>query len=237
VRGVQDLSLASWRQVPLGVVRLARFGVVPAIASGLELAGFSILIALSTQLGDASAHAFQIVFSIHNVTFAVALGLGSAAGVRAGNAVGEGNPAAAIPRTLIAVGVAALLTGSLAALLVIGRAGVVGAFPATAEVHGLALAMLPLWAPFILFDGVQVVFVYALRSLGDQVAAGVNSIIAYFLVTGGVGWWLIHSGFGLSGLVWASGAGMVAAAALHGGRFVLVSCRNRQRSSAPDCAN
>ncbi|MEO5795771.1 MAG: MATE family efflux transporter, partial [Rhodoferax sp.] len=178
MRGVHDLALAAWRQVPVGVVRLARFGVVPAIASGLELAGFSILIALSTQLGDASAHAFQIVFSIHNVTFSVALGLGSAAGVRAGNAVGEGDPVAAIPRTLIAVGVAALLTGSLAALLVIGRAGAVAIFPATAEVHSLALAMLPLWAPFILFDGVQVVFVYALRSLGDQVAAGVNSIIA-----------------------------------------------------------
>jgi len=236
-RGVHDLSTASWRQVPIGIARLARFGVVPAIASGLELAGFSILIALSTQLGDASAHAFQIVFSIHNVTFAVALGLGSAAGVRAGNAVGEGDPAAAIPRTLIAVGVAALLTACLAAVLVIGRAGVVGAFPATAEVHGLALAMLPLWAPFILFDGVQVVFVYALRSLGDQVAAGVNSIIAYFLVTGGVGWWLIHAGFGLPGLVWASGGGMVAAAALHGGRFALISSRNRRKSSAASASN
>ena len=235
-RGVHDLSTASWRQVPIGVARLARFGVVPAVASGLELAGFSILIALSTQLGDASAHAFQIVFSIHNVTFAIALGLGSAAGVRAGNAVGEGDPAAAIPRTLIAVGVAAVFTGCLAALLVIGRADIVRAFPATAEVHGLALAMLPLWAPFILFDGVQVVFVYALRSLGDQVAAGVNSIIAYFLVTGGAGWWLIHDGFGLPGLVWASGGGMVAAAALHGGRFALISSRNRRKSSAA-CAS
>lgn len=236
-RGVHDFSTASWRRVPIGIARLARFGVIPAIASGLELAGFSILIALSTQLGDASAHAFQIVFSIHNVTFAVALGLGSAAGVRAGNAVGEGDPAAAIPRTLIAVGVAALLTGCLAALLVIGRAGVVGAFPATAEVRGLALAMLPLWAPFILFDGVQVVLVYALRSLGDQVAAGVNSIIAYFLVTGGAGWWLIHTGFGLPGLVWASGGGMVAAAALHGGRFALISSRNRRKSSAACASN
>jgi MATE family multidrug resistance protein len=236
-RGVHDLSTASWRQVPLGVARLSLFGAVPAIASGLELAGFSILIALSTQLGDASAHAFQIVFSIHNVTFSIALGLGSAAGVRAGNAVGEGAPAAAIPRTLIAVGVAALLTACLAALLVIGRADIVRAFPATAEVHGLALAMLPLWAPFILFDGVQVVFVYALRSLGDQVAAGVNSIIAYFLVTGGAGWWLIHSGFGLPGLVWASGGGMVAAAALHGGRFALISSRNRRKSSAASASN
>ena len=209
---------------------------MPGIASGLELAGFSILIALSTRLGDVTAHAFQIVFSIHNVTFGIALGLGSAAGVRAGNAVGEGTPVEAVPRTMIAVSVAALLTAILAIVLVIARAPVVEAFPAAGTVHGLALEMLPLWAPFILFDGVQVVLVYALRSLGDQVAAGVNSIIAYFLVTGGAGWWLVHAGVGPMGLVYASGAGMIAATALHGGRFALISARLR-KSSAPAFSN
>jgi MATE family multidrug resistance protein len=237
LRGVHDLSLAAWRGVPAGAVRLAAFGVVPAIASGLELAGCSILIALSTRLGDAAAHAFQIVFAIHNVTFSVALGLGSATGVRVGNAVGEGVPRQALPRTVIAASIAALLTALLALLLVIGRTGVVASFPATGEVHMLALAMVPLWAPFILFDGVQVVFVYALRSLGDQVVAGANSIIAFFLVTGGAGWGLIHLGWGLTGLVYASGIGMVAATLLHGGRFALVSWRIRRKSSAPAVSN
>lgn len=236
-RGVRDLSAASWRSVPAGAARLALFGAVPAIASGLELAGFSILIALSTRLGDAAAHAFQIVFSIHNVTFSVALGLGSAAGVRAGNAVGEGVPGQAFQRTLIAAGVAGLLIGVLSLLLVIGRGAIVAVFPATDEVHLLALAMLPLWAPFILFDGVQVVFVYALRSLGDQVVAGFNSIIAFFIVTGGAGWWLIQIGAGPSGLVYASGLGMVAATLLHGSRFVLVTARLRRKSSGPASSN
>jgi len=73
------ISRAAWAGIGAGAWRLARFGAVPALASGLELAGFAILIALSTELGDLTAHAFQIVFSIHNVTFGVALGLGSAA--------------------------------------------------------------------------------------------------------------------------------------------------------------
>ena len=103
-------------------------------------------------------------------------------------------------------------------------------FPATREVHVEALAMLPLWAPFILFDGVQVVFVYALRSLGDQVIAGVNSVLAFFLVTGGLGLGLVHAGWGASGLVLASGTGMVAAAALHGARLAWISRRFRSRS-------
>jgi MATE family multidrug resistance protein len=227
-RGVRDLG--DWTGFARGVGALARFGAVPAIASALELAGFSILIALSTQLGDATAHAFQIVFSVHNVTFAVALGLGSAAGVRTGNAVGEGSPAAAIPRAAIAIGLTALSMGGLAVLLVMASPAIVAGFPATAEVHRLALAMLPVWAPFIVFDGLQVVLVYALRSLGDQVIAGANSIIAYFLVSGGLGWTLVHAGVGPMALVYASGAGMVASALLSGARFAWLSLRLRPKS-------
>lgn len=229
-RGVRRFDVAAWASVPRGVVALAVFGIVPAIASGLELAGFSILIALSTQLGDASAHAFQIVFSVHNVSFAIALGLGSAAGVRAGNAVGEGDSLAAILRTRIAVALAVAALGAGALLLALGARDIVALFPATPAVHGLAGVMLAAWAPFIVFDGIQVVLVYALRSLGDQVAAGINSILAYFIVSGGLGWWLVHAGLGPMALVWASGAGMVAAALLHGGRFVLIGWRLRRRS-------
>lgn len=229
-RGVRDLSGATWAAAMPGAARLARFGAVPAIAAGLELAGFSILIALSTDLGPAAAHAFQIVFSVHNVTFGVALGLGSAAGVRAGNAVGEGLPALAVPRTLIAAGLAALFTGVLALLIVVARAPIVAVFPAAAGVHAVALAMLPIWAPFILFDGLQVVLVHALRSLGDQVAVGINGILAFFVVTGGAGWLFVHAAAGPCGLAYASGIGMVAAAALHGARFARISARLRRRS-------
>lgn len=229
-RGVHDVRALTSADSIRGAGRLAAFGLVPAIASGLELVGFSILIALSTRLGETTAHAFQIVFSIHNVTFAVALGLGSAAGVRAGNAVGEGVPHQAAGRAVIAAVLAAAATGLLALLLLLVPTPFVGLFPATAGVHALAFAMLAVWAPFILFDGVQVVFVYALRSLGDQVAAGINGIIAFFAITGGLGALLVHWGLGPRALVLASGLGMVAAALLNGARLARVSSRFRSRS-------
>ena len=229
-RGVRDWSdlgtPAMWR----GVGRLLAFGAVPAVASGLELAGFSILIALSTQLGESVTHAFQIVFSVHNVTFAFALGLGSAAGVRAGNAVGEGVPAQAGPRTGIAAILAALILGLLALPLTFTPALIVSGFPASAEVAALAALMLAVWAPFILFDGLQVVCVYALRSLGDQVAAGINGIVAFFLLTGAIGLWTVHNGWGPMGLVYASGSGMVAAALLNGGRLWWTIRRLRRKN-------
>lgn len=230
--GVRDVSLAPWRAALPGAAALGRFGTVPALASALELGGFSVLIALSTGLGEATAHAFQIVFSVHNITFSTALGLGSAAGVRVGNAVGADDADAARLRTTIALALAALVAGALALLIAWTSRPITMAFPGTTEVHRVALAMLPFWAPFILFDSVQIVLVYALRSLGDQVVAGVNGIVAFFLVTGGAGWLLIAHGAGPLGLVWASGAGMVAATVLHGARFVWISAAVRQRSSA-----
>lgn len=229
-RGVRLMTAAAWRAAVPGAWRLARFGLVPAIASGLELAGFAILIALSTDLGPVTAHAFQIVFSLHNVTFGAAIGLASAAGVRVGNAVGDATPQLARPRALIAAGLAAVITGVLALVILLIRVPVVTAFPAASGVHAVALAMVPLWVPFILFDGVQLVFVYALRSLGDQIVAGVNGIIAFFVVTGGAGWLFVAHGVGPMGLVYASGLGMVAATLLNGARFLWISAPVRRRS-------
>jgi MATE family multidrug resistance protein len=208
-----------------GVRALLGFGLVPAVASGLELVGFAVLIGLSTQLGTAAAHAFQIVFSIHNVTFAVALGLGSAAGVRAGNAVGEGVPRQGVARGALAAVLAAGATGLLALTVLLLAGWITGLFPATAEVHLLAAAMLLRWAPFILFDGVQVVLVYTLRALGDQVMTGVNSILAFFVVTGGAGWLLVGAGVGPLALAWASGIGMLMATLLHGARLAWLARR------------
>ncbi len=224
-RNVRGLSAATLLAAVPGALKMGQFGLVPALASGLELAGFSWLIALSTNLGDVTSHAFQIVFATHNVTFGFALGFGSAAGVRAGNAVGEGMPQAARRRTLIAASLAfGVMAVQMVFLLTFG--GVLAqAFPAGADVHLLAAAMLGVWAPFILFDGLQVVFMFALRSIGDQVAAGVNGILAFFLVTGGLGWFLVQQGFGPYALVWGSGAGMLVAALLNGGRFLWVTSR------------
>lgn len=226
-----ERQVGRWRGIAAprlaGVRALLSFGLVPAVASGLELVGFAVLIGLSTQLGAAAAHAFQIVFSIHNVTFAVALGLGSAAGVRAGNAVGEGVPRRAVARGVLAAILAAGATGLLAAGLLLSTGWLTGLFPATGEVHLLAAAMLLRWAPFILFDGVQVVLVYTLRALGDQVMAGVNSILAFFVVTGGAGWLLVHAGLGPLALAWASGVGMLVATLLHGTRLAWLARRMR----------
>jgi MATE family multidrug resistance protein len=229
-RNVRDSSRAAWKLAFRKVPELAKFGLVPAVAAALELGGFAWLIALSTQLGDEAAHAFQIVFTLHNLTFALALGMGSAAGVRVGNAVGAGKPGKARRRTMIAAGIAVGLTAIAALLLAVAAVPLTAAYPATSAVRRLAAAMLLIWTPFILFDGAQVVFNYALRSLGDQVVAGLASVCSFFIVTGGLGWLLVHLGYGPRALVIASGSGMVVAALLMGGRLIFVTSVSRRKN-------
>lgn len=224
--GVRDVGLAVWKRALQGIGPLVRFGAVPAFSAGLELAGFSWLIALSTRLGTATAAAFQTAFSLHNLLFGVAWGFASAAGVRAGNAMGAGEPRQALPRTLIAVAMAVVVMGAGGGWMAAFPEAAVAPFSSDPAVLQQAKAMLALLGPFMLFDGVQLIFLYALRSLGDQIAGGINSIIAYFLITGALGSWLVGAGWGGRGLIVAMILGMIAAAVLQGGRMVAISCRS-----------
>ena len=226
-RGVRDVqSVAVWRRAASRAGRLLRFGLAPAAAAGLEMLGFSWLIVLSTRLGAETAAAFQTVFSFHNFLLAVGIGFGSAAGVRVGNAVGEGAPArVARRRAGVAAALAVLTALPAAAGLLLFAEPLVALFTDDPAVIAAAAPMLRLLSPFIAFDALQIVLVYALRSLGDQVAAGAISIFAFLGVQAGLGAWLVSRGGGGEGLIWATGIAMAAAAALQGGRFAAVSRR------------
>jgi multidrug resistance protein, MATE family len=218
-RGVRDWSGAALARAARGVPRLAWFGLVPAIGSGLELAGFAWLMVLSTQLGEAAAGAFQAMLSVHNIAFALSMGFGSAAGVRVGNAVGAGQRDQAWPRAMLAAGITALILGLMSLPLVFAAPQLVWPFSDDPEVRVLAASMLSVIAAFLIFDGLQFVFASALRSLGEQVWAGVNGILGFFIVTGGLGALLVARGWGADGLALAAGAGMLVCAGLNFGRL------------------
>jgi MATE family multidrug resistance protein len=229
-RRIRDFSVAALRRAVGGVPQLAWFGLVPAIAASLELAGFAWLMVLSTQLGMAAAGAFQAMLSIHNLAFALSMGFGSAAGVRVGNAVGAGLTEEAWPRSLIAAGLATATLVTLSIILVAGARLWVLPFSDDRQVIAPAASMLAIMGAFLLFDGLQYVFGAALRSLGEQIWAGVNGIIGFFIVTGGLGWLLVRSGWGPDGLAYAAGLGMLVCALLQFARLAWVLRRSARRS-------
>jgi len=227
-RGLRRLDLRAWKDALMGIPAIIRFGIMPGIGAAMEVLGFSFLMILSTRMGEVTAGAFQVMLSFHNIGFALALGLGSAAGVRVGNAVGAGEPWTARSRTLIACGLSILIMGSVVIVYMLFAGPIVRGLTADAAVASEAIVMVLILSPFILADGLQAIFVAALRSLGDQIAAGVNGIIAFFAIMSMAGWAGCHLGWGSAGLAIASAIGMVAAMILQGARFWQVSSRYRR---------
>ena len=136
----------------------------------------------------------------------------------------------AVPRSLIAAGLAGVSMIAIGLVYLVFADAVIRPFSTDPAVRVLGAAMLVALAPFMFLDGVQVAFAYALRALGDQIAAGVVGIIAFFVVTGGMGWLLVRGGLGSMGLIYAAAAGMVVAAVLQGGRMAVISFRLRSQS-------
>lgn len=227
-RELRRLDAPAWRQAVRGIPAIVTFGIMPGLGAAMEVLGFSFLMILSTRMGEIIAGGFQVMLSLHNIGFALALGLGSAAGVRVGNAVGAGEPWTARSRTLIACALSMLIMGAVVLTYLLFAGPIVRALTADAAVAREAITMVLILSPFILFDGLQAIFVAALRSLGDQVAAGLNGIIAFFVLLSLAGWAGYALGWGSIGLAVASAVGMVAAMLLQGGRFWLISSRLRR---------
>jgi MATE family multidrug resistance protein len=224
-RAIRRIDRASWWRAARAAPALARFGLVPGIGAALEVVGFSWLMVISTRMGDVTAAAFQTLLGVHNVGYALALGLGSAAGVRVGNAVGAGEAERARSRTMIACGLSLIVMGTLVTLYLLFPGPIVAALAADPAVAGATVTMLTILAPFILLDGLQAILMSALRSLGDQVAAGINGIIGFFLLMGVAGWAAWRADMGAAGLAWAAGLGMTCAAALQALRFYRTTSR------------
>jgi MATE family multidrug resistance protein len=220
VAGVAEPFTGRWRRAWREGAALRMYALAPGISAALELIGFSILIAVSTRFGAATAGAFQGAVAFQNISMAASIGLASAAGVRVGNAIGAGQVDTILRRGLIA---AALALGALLCFALLYRlqaTALMGMISDDPAVTASGAAMLARLAPWLPFDGLQIVFLFVLRSLGDQVRAGAISILAFFLVMGGYGWWDATHGGGplglVDGLIW----GMVTAAVLQTGRFV-----------------
>lgn len=227
-RGLRRTDRAAWRAALRGIGAIVAFGIMPGIGAALEVLGFSFLMILSTRMGEVIAGGFQVMLSLHNIGFALALGLGSAAGVRVGNAVGAGEPWTAAPRTLIACALSMLIMGAVVLVYLLFARPIVQALTVDAAVAREAIIMVLILAPFILCDGLQAILVAALRALGDQVIASINGIIAFFgamSLAGSAGYAL---GWGSAGLAIAAAIGMAAAMGLQAARFWQVSARYRR---------
>lgn len=166
---------------------LFRIGWPIGVSYGIEAGLFMITAFMMGTLGSTELAAHQVAIQCAAFTFMVPLGIGIAASVRVGQAVGRDDP-----QGVRWAGFGGLL---LAAVFMLGGAilfwtfprPIVGLYldlsdPANTEVVALAVTLLGIAAVFQLFDGLQVAAAGALRGLKDTRIPMVLSFCTYWLI-------------------------------------------------------
>jgi MATE family multidrug resistance protein len=195
-----------------------RLGLPIGLAMALEGAVFGAAAYVMGLIDADSLAAHAVALQIAALTFMVPLGLGQAATVRVGRALGR-NDRQAIARagwTAWYLGVGFMAAMALV-MWIIPRELVtlfLADVPANARVIDLAVSFLVVAAAFQILDGAQVVGAGMLRGLHDTRVPMLFALFGYWVVGLGVGVWLAFKqswqGVGIwTGL--AAGLGVVAA--------------------------
>ena len=216
-----------WQLGPL--VRMVRLGVPIGAQHVLEFGAFALVALMMGWMGMREMAGHQVAINLAALTFMVPLGVGDAASVLVGRAVGRGDPAGArgAARAAFACGVTFMaVAGAIFLSLPVRLASL---YSRDVEVISVAAMLIPIAGVFQVFDGTQVVAGGVLRGLGDTRAPMIANLIGYWLIAIPVS---IYLGFGAdlgpAGLWW----GLVLGLGLVGSSLLLrVRSRLRRRQT------
>jgi len=216
-----------WDVRPLS--RMLRLGLPIGCQYVLEFGAFALVALMMGWLGTRQMAGHQVAINLASLTFMVPLGVGDAASVLVGHAVGRGDPAGArnAARSALLCGAGFMSCTGLAFLSlphVFARL-----YTADPGVVAVAATLIPLAGVFQVFDGLQVVAGGILRCLGETRVAMTVNILGYWLLGLPVSYLLgFRAGWGPVGLWWGLvvGLGVVATVLLARVRAAL---RRQQR--------
>lgn len=199
--------------------RMTRLGLPIGIQTGLEYWAFAAVSLLMGVLGTVALASHQVAITLAALTFMVPLGLGQAAAVLVGRAVGAGDPdrAGRAATAGLCLG-AAFMAGTAIVFLTLPEA-LARLFTPDPVVIGLAATLLPLAGVFQVFDGLQVVAAGILRGVADTRFPMFANLAGFWLIGLPTGAWLgFRAGMGPAGLWWGLVVGLAIVSVLLVGR-------------------
>jgi MATE family multidrug resistance protein len=161
-----------WRIDWMLMRQLIVIGAPISIAFLLEYGLFAAAALLMGLIGTTALAAHQVALQVTAVLFMVPFGIGMAATVRVGHAIGR-NDAAAVNRSgLVAIALGVAIISALTVAVIVGRFALARLFfGQAAESAGAAIeltaTLLMVGATFFVADGIQTVAAGALRGMGD----------------------------------------------------------------------
>ncbi len=173
----------------------------------MEYGVFSAAALLMGLISTAAITAHQIALQIAAIIFMVPLGIGMAATVRVGHAIGRGEPEAVQRAGTVAIALGALFMAAMTLGVLIARDGIAGLFlgggAQDTEASRLTATLLLVGATFFIGDGVQTVAAGTLRGLNDTripmlfaaigywaIGFTASCVLAFWLGFGAVGVWI-----------------------------------------------
>jgi MATE family multidrug resistance protein len=224
-----------WRLEPARAIAMIKLGLPIGLTMALEMGVFALAAYFMGWLGAAAVAAHAVALQLAALTFMVPLGLGQAATVRVGLALGRSDEAAIARAGWTAWVLGVGFMGAMALVMWSAPHRLVTLFltdvPANALVIALAVSFLKVAAAFQLADGAQVIGAGMLRGLHDTRWPLLFALFGYWVVGLGIGSWLAFGADWKGVGIWiglASGLGVVAALML--ARWVL---RNRLGLTRP----
>lgn len=200
-------GVASWPPI----LAMLRLGAPIGGQQALELCAFGAIGLLMGVLGTAEMAAHQIAISLAAFTFMVPLGVGSAAAVRVGRAIGAGDETR-IREATRAGYVAGVGFMVLTAILFLAAPHALArAFTDDPHVVAIAAVLIPIAGVFQVFDGGQAVGAGVLRGAGDTTVPLFVMLVAYWVVGVPLSvYWGFHSPLRAAGLWWGFVASLAA---------------------------
>jgi multidrug resistance protein, MATE family len=171
------------RTLDVGRIReLLRLGLPAASQLLFEIGGFTAATYMIGELGPIPLAGHQIALNVASFTYMVPLGIGSAAAIRVGQAVGarDVHAAARAGWTALLFG-ACFMSCSGLCLFLFGRP-IARIYTPQPDVIRAGAILLIVAAVFQLFDGLQVVATGALRGAGNTRTPMLANFFAYWLI-------------------------------------------------------
>ncbi|HKC58668.1 MAG TPA: MATE family efflux transporter [Myxococcales bacterium] len=204
----------------------ARIGIPVGLQMGAEVGIFALVGVLAGRLGQMSIAAHQVAISLASFTFCAAVGVGNAASVRVGWAIGARDSRAARRSGLTAFAAGASIMALSALAFWLFPQQVASLLSDRADVIAASAPLLAVAAFFQISDGVQAVGAGVLRGAGDTRFAFLANLVGHYAVglptavLLGLLW-----ARGVIGLWWGLCAGLTAVAVALLSRFLRLSKR------------
>jgi len=172
------------------IKELVRISAPVALQIGMEVLVFGFCSIMTGWVSANSLAANQITLSLASLTFQIVLGIASATTIRVSHQLGAGNFVGARKAGFASMHLAIAFMAITGICFIVFRNYLPFLFNDEPEVVAIAAQLLVIAGIFQIFDGLQAVFMAALRGLADTAKPMLIAFVSYIIVCLGVGYTL-----------------------------------------------